>query len=56
MDEKLAQVPLNSNSGQLFLGDVAMLLLKKIEFHRVRRELHSVLCVANRLSRQTVFG
>jgi hypothetical protein len=56
MDEKLAQVPLDSDSGQLFLGDVAMLLLKKMEFHRVRRKLHSVLWVANRLSTQTVFG
>jgi hypothetical protein len=53
---QISTVPLNSDSGRLFLGDAATILLKEMGFHCVIRELHSVLCVANRLSRQTVFG
>ena len=52
---EISTVPLNSDSGRLFLGDVATVLLKEMGFHPVRRGLHSVVCVANRLSIQTVF-
>ena len=43
----ISTVPLNSDSGRLFLGDVATVLLKEMGFHRMRSELH--LCFVLRI-------
>ena len=44
---EISTVPLNSDSGRLFLGDAATVLLKEMGFHRMRRELH--LCFVLRI-------
>jgi hypothetical protein len=51
---EVSTVLLNSDPGRLFLDDVATVLLNEMGFHRVRRELHSVLCVAMTLQTDSV--